>query len=640
MTHFGGIKSASLSHAEQILAGIHEHGSWALVHASQELRRNAEFFLQAVATDGGCLMYAADELCADEKVVLAAVTQDGHALHYASPQLRADPHFALECVKCSSEAMLYIASELRQDPHFTLQAALNGCSTDLVNPRLRIWLERRDELLNLMRETIDKQDLLGIREVIKEAEDHGLPDQDLQEPRMAVKKLIKYSEVTSLWEPLKRNGDGVSPVVLLRGRWLCQLAQQPGARLPRRQDLPAEAVWEHDELQLDSEQYDAGRHLPPTKVVAISYCWHRLEHPDPEGVQLQAIAALTRSALEDLGSAVDLAIFWDFCSLFQEPFLSALEEEAFQESLKHVAIWYAHKRTQVWVLTANPENYQLDALAGTALAEHALGSDGVAAFALAEHALGDEGCTVLPYDSRGWPTFERNVAGLLACEGGAGQSILLINDDIIKQLSSMRWHEIMERLKAKQAPPKVPSAFCDLLATKTFSRPRDMEMLQEAYSVVFEETMHTMRNLVYCDLGWGDRAAADLSLAVKACFLLVNIELEGNNVADEGCGVLFEAFTDCASLAQITLRSNRLGDQGARYVTRYLPQCLQLEELDLSFNKIGNAGAQDFIEMFGGKKHPSLKELRLNNNIVGSSFKVQLAGVVQEVQGNNFSLFM
>mmetsp|Transcript_25133 Transcript_25133/g.40812 ORF Transcript_25133/g.40812 Transcript_25133/m.40812 type:complete len:313 (+) Transcript_25133:117-1055(+) len=147
------------------------------------------FFLQAVATDGGCLMYAADELCADEKVVLAAVTQDGHALRYASPQLRADPHFALECVKCSSEAMLYIASELRQDPHFTLQAALNGCSTDLVNPRLRIWLERRDELLNLMRETIDKQDLLGIREVIKEAEDHGLPAQDLQEPRMAVKKL-------------------------------------------------------------------------------------------------------------------------------------------------------------------------------------------------------------------------------------------------------------------------------------------------------------------------------------------------------------------------------------------------------------------------------------------------------------------
>jgi hypothetical protein len=34
--------------------------------------------------------------------------------------------------------------------------------------------------------------------------------------------------------------------------------------------LRSSTAEEHDELQLDSEQYDAGRHLPPTKVVAIS----------------------------------------------------------------------------------------------------------------------------------------------------------------------------------------------------------------------------------------------------------------------------------------------------------------------------------------------------------------------------------
>lgn len=621
MTHFGGVKSASLSHADQILAGINEQGSWALVHASQELRQNAAFFLQAVAKDGACLMYAADELCANEKVVLAAVSQDGHSLRYASPQLRSNPDFALECVKCSSQAMLYIAPELRQDPHFTLQAALNGCDKDLVNPRLRIWLERRDELLDAMRETIDKQDLLGIREVIKDAEEHGLPDQDLQEPRMAVKKLMKYSEVGSLWEPLKKNSEGLAPVVLLRGSWLCRLADIPGSRLPRRQDLPADAMWDHEELQRDSEEYDAGRHLPPTKVVAVSYCWHQPEHPDPEGLQLQAIATLARSALKELSAAgdVDLAIFLDYCSLFQEP-RSVLEDEAFRESLKHVALWYAHKRTQVWVFTTTvgePAELQV-------------------ARALVNHA--EMSCAAGGYDARGWPTFERNVAELLACEGGAGQSILLINEEAMTQISALTWTTVMERFKAKQAPPKVPAAFCDLLATKTFLQPSDLKMLQDAYAVVFEETMHTMRNLVYCDLGWGDRAAADLSLAVKACFLLVNIELEGNNVADEGCRVLFEAFADCASLAQITLRANRVGDLGAHYITEQLPRCLQLQELDLSFNKMGNAGAEDFIHLFSTKRHPSLQELRLNNNMVGLSFKVQLASAVQESQGTNFNL--
>eukprot|EP00439_Symbiodinium_sp_Y106_P068715 s1217_g11.t1 len=90
--HFGGVKSASLPHAEAILAGITEQGGWAMVHASEdssetgrsayhcypikkpftilkELRRNAEFVLSAVIQDGGCLMYASEELCGDEQAM-------------------------------------------------------------------------------------------------------------------------------------------------------------------------------------------------------------------------------------------------------------------------------------------------------------------------------------------------------------------------------------------------------------------------------------------------------------------------------------------------------------------------------------------------------------------------------------------
>ncbi|CAJ1407196.1 unnamed protein product [Effrenium voratum] len=597
MTHFGGIKSASLSHEEAILAGIDEHGCWALVHASEELRRDADFLLRAVAKDGGCLRYAADELCADEK---AAVSQNGHAMRFAAPSVRAERHFALECVKSNSEAMLYVSTELRDDAHFTLEAALSGCSKDLVNPRLRVWLEKRDELLVRMRETIDNQDLPGIREVIKDGEEHGLPDKDLQEPRSAVKKLVKYSEVGSLWEPLQ-SSDGEPPVVLIRGSWLCSLAAS-GGRLPRRQELPAEAVWDCRDLQADSEEYDRGRHQLATKVVAVS---HSLQHPDPSGVQLRAVANLARSCLQDLGD-VDIALFIDYCSLFQEP-RTPSEEEVFEESLKHVALWYAHKRTQVWVLTATASSELPDA-------------------------------TPVPYEQRGWPSFERNVAELLACEGGAGQSILLVSEAAMELLErEIEWPEVMRTLKAKQEPPKVPSAFCDLLATKSFSEQKDLKMLQDAYSVVFEETMNTMRNLVYCDLGWGDRAAADLALAVKACFLLVNIN-QGNSVADDGCGVLFEAFTQCVSLAQITLRANRVGDIGARHIAMRLPQCLSVEELDLSFNRIGNAGAEEFLHMFQNGPHPSMKELLLNNNLVGSSLKLQLASVAQECQGSDFTL--
>ena len=43
----------------------------------------------------------------------------------------------------------------------------------------------------------------------------------------------------------------------------------------------------------------------------------------------------------------------------------------------------------------------------------------------------------------------------------------------------------------------------------------------------------------------------------------VSCGTQGNNVGDEGCRLLFEAFRDCESLSQITVRSNRVGDLGA-----------------------------------------------------------------------------
>eukprot|EP00439_Symbiodinium_sp_Y106_P064800 s1217_g10.t1 len=405
-------------------------------------------------------------------------------MRYASPALKSDPVFALEAIKKNSEAILYISRDLRQDPHFTLQAALSGCSRDLLDPRLR---EQRDELLARMRTAIDDQDVFGVREVIKDGEEHGLSDQDLQEPRMALKKLIKYSEVGSLWEPLRPGVSGEAPIVLLRGSWLADLAKA-GGRLPRRQELPREAIWDCDELEKDAEDcfhatgFETG--FQSCRLLL------RSEHPDPYGSQLAAAGALASSCLEELGDGVDLAIFLDYGSLFQdhhgcsncqpwnlkpapeEP-RSESEEEVFAESLKHVALFFSHKKTQVWVLTVTPDTCSLpEDLSTTA--------------------------TDLP-DVRGWPNFERNVAELLACEGGAGQSILLIDEAALEQLlksEKMPWPEVLDAFKANQE--------------------RIGYEYQDAYTVVFEETMHTMRNLVYCDLGWGDAAAADLSLAVQA----------------------------------------------------------------------------------------------------------------------------
>jgi len=436
---------------------------------------------------------------------------------------------------------------------------------------------------------------------------------------MALKKFVRYNEVGSMWELLIPSGGRTVPLtVLVKGSWLVRLADE-GGRLPRRQDLPAEAKWDGQELIKDSEEYDEGREREAHKVIAVSYCWFHPEHPDPHGEQLRVIAELVRSRLEDLGpgTGVDLAVFIDYCGLYQEP--RTVEEDAvFQASINHTFLWYAHKKTQVWVLPSTPSTCSLKP--------------------------GAPALPVLPFEERGWPRFERKIAELLACEGGAGQSVLLIDDEAKDKLlgdEKLEWVDILNEFKSDQDAPAQPAAFQSALAATTFSTPSDLPVLQGIYATTFEDVMSSIRTLVYCDLGWGDRAAAELSNAVKDCILLTSIELEGNDIADDGCEPLMAAFTKCRDLAHITLRSNRIGDKGARHIAAALPQLQHMQDLDLSFNKIGNAGAGDFVNMFEAHgRHPSLQELRLNNNTVGSALKHRLKDAASAAMGEDLELHL
>ena len=61
-----------------------------LEYASDELKNDREFILEAVAKSGYALKYASDEFRADREVVMTAAAQDRDELQYASDELRYD----------------------------------------------------------------------------------------------------------------------------------------------------------------------------------------------------------------------------------------------------------------------------------------------------------------------------------------------------------------------------------------------------------------------------------------------------------------------------------------------------------------------------------------------------------------------
>ena len=115
--------------------------------------------------------------------------------------------------------------------------------------------------------------------------------------------------------------------LLLKASWLVDFEAKAEAPLPRRQDLPPGAGWDADELMTRVpemtawEEDDFGDLVPEQPVVGIgvSYCWETKVHPDPRREQLKLLArvATLRIQYRKQNPCTDLAVFFDFSSLFQ-----------------------------------------------------------------------------------------------------------------------------------------------------------------------------------------------------------------------------------------------------------------------------------------------------------------------------------
>ena len=173
--------------------------------------------------------------------------------------------------------------------------------------------------------------------------------------------------------------------------------------MPRRQDLPDDAILPVATLRASYEEAPAHVRDAVLPIVAISYCWLTAQHPDPHGEQLEHIAEILEYEMfyewDDMQCYTDyyddMGVFWDWASIFQKDhhlfdasetpeakaegaeraaFLTELkagtkhyggqayeesrsprEKEAFDYALKNTMdLWYAHQCTTVIFVTKLP----------------------------------------------------------------------------------------------------------------------------------------------------------------------------------------------------------------------------------------------------------------------------------------------
>merc|ERR1712070_1367619 len=93
--------------------------------ASDELRNNVNFVLEAVKVNWIALKHASMKVRSNPQVVLEALSQDFEALQYAAPALLEDPDFALEAAGLHGRACARggVSRALQDNKDWVLEAA-------------------------------------------------------------------------------------------------------------------------------------------------------------------------------------------------------------------------------------------------------------------------------------------------------------------------------------------------------------------------------------------------------------------------------------------------------------------------------------------------------------------------------------
>ena len=280
-------------------------------------------------------------------------------------------------------------------------------------------------------------------------------------------------------------------------------------------------------------------------VVSVSHAWETSVHPDPRGANLLLLvdaikrAQTTPEKVADTGFGdkakllpSSLAVFFDFCSLFQrdptlfeasetpeakeegeerDAFIAALkaktafyggeaydksrseaEGRPFKAALDNMEVWYAHVGTTVVLLTETPE-----------------------------------GSSAVPYDRRGWPTFESSVAMLIK-----------------PALLPMTWPSLIDvslRVsRCKRFAPHTPDGMHTLLMEKKFTNGADREVVVKLYTNVAERCIYPAETLDYDGFGFGDEEMKVLCEWWLKCEEVEKLYLTDNAFTATGWDLLAE----------------------------------------------------------------------------------------------------
>mmetsp|Transcript_85337 Transcript_85337/g.198403 ORF Transcript_85337/g.198403 Transcript_85337/m.198403 type:complete len:646 (+) Transcript_85337:57-1994(+) len=470
-------------------------------------------------------------------------------------------------------------------------------------------------------------------------------DPEQEAPTLASREnaLERYSRSSSILRALESKD-----VILLKGSWLAAFAEQTGAVLPRRQELPSEAIWEVSDLFRTGSD---GKRVLARKLVAVSYCWLDPAHPDPQGQQLQMLGSVADQLLlkrEVAYQAGDHAEIEDLAEggWYECEVLGPGEEEGTLHvrtlpTVDALAMGFGD------VETPSVDPMHLRPMEGKrgAINDFAIFLDWCSLFqeprspgeavrfkrSLADvelwycHSLTwvwmltkvPESPSIRPYSQRGWPFFERVLAEMITPDCKV-LDLSRLSDACVD------YDTTIKHCKAGRLPPLSPDDFQGVLKSKAFADDEDFRLLESRYWHTFSAVMAMGTKLSFRSMGWGAPEAAVLARSLRHCVHLIDLDLAQNRLDNEAACELAAALPFCSKLELIYLDRNEIGEHGAGELADALAQLPALRSVMLSGNPMCATGAAAISTALSNLQR--LEVLDLSGVYIGDEGAEQLAG--------------
>mmetsp|Transcript_14505 Transcript_14505/g.30433 ORF Transcript_14505/g.30433 Transcript_14505/m.30433 type:complete len:639 (-) Transcript_14505:63-1979(-) len=402
-------------------------------------------------------------------------------------------------------------------------------------------------------QTLQGRKLRKLVAAVRQAEQAECSESVVEQGRLAV-EYDRYCDPAGL-ESCISSGS----VAFVKGRFLIDLLKGEG-KVKRRQDLPPEAFWTAAEVteraasirrirfRFPFNNYNFNEVRGQQFLHALSYGWLDKGHPDPDGYHLRLIVKVIERRLEflnSIGSHDDIAIFWDFLSLFQAP-RTEEEDRLFRQGLKAANLIYGHTNITTLIQTKMRSNIN------------------------AERA----------YLKRGWCRFERAVSTInkpqnMLIDVGLVAQAWTENLHPAKYQSTWEFVAFIGKQGANTCPPRTPEHLNAELDETSFTNGRtDAESVKELYASTFRVMAATMRSLHFTYPAWGLLEARVLAESLPDFISCTQFQIFSSKLGQEAAPLLKLAWARMPALTDLRVQTDIFGPYTSELLFQSLPTTL------------------------------------------------------------------